>query len=334
MAPLRIAYFGSDLFSVASLARLVKLHTSSPHLISGIDVFTKSIKPTGRKLQRMVDLPIGDFAGQHNLPIFRVDTSADILKHLRNYSLAVAVSYGRLIPGAFLESLPYKGLNVHPSMLPQMSGSSPIQYALMEDLKTTGVTVQTLHPTHFDRGSLIARSDPVNVEDCDNFSTLLSRLAEIGADLLAKIISEKLYVNPVELPARHSHSLAPKIRPTKSEINWSSMNARQIRRYYDALGPLYSFKHVDTIKKNKPVQGLYKVILSHITETNLTPPALHEKSPGHFALFDQKFYVKTIDTCITAETLKFQYCNEETPAQFMRQLDKRLGQTEHRFVST
>ncbi|GEQ68903.1 hypothetical protein JCM33374_g2572 [Metschnikowia sp. JCM 33374] len=253
---LRIAFFGSDLFSVASLAKLKDLRSSRPELISQLDVYTRSIKPTGRNLKQFVDLPIGKYAHAHDLPVFRVDSSAEIVASAlpQNYHLAVAVSYGKLIPGTFLNSLPYGGLNVHPSMLPKFSGSSPIQYALMNDCKTTGVTVQTLHPTKFDHGDIISQSDAIDVLDSDDFFSLQTRLASVGADLLSDVISSGSYATPEHYKGAENpetFSLAPKLTPAMSEIKWNTMTSRKIRRLNDALGPLHSLIIVTILIKSR-----------------------------------------------------------------------------------
>ena len=330
---LRVAFFGSDAFSVASLRRLFELKRSHPNLISQLDVYTRSIKPTGRNLKQYVDLPIGLFAAEKKLPVYRVDSGSEILASAmpRKYDLAVAVSYGKLIPGKFLQSLTYGGLNVHPSILPKFSGSSPIQHALMNDCKTTGVTIQTLHPTKFDHGDIICQSGPIKISENDNFISLQTTLSQVGADLLAVVISAGIYVDPKPLKSPETYSLAPKLTPSMSEIVWEHMTSRQIRRLNDALGPLHSHKYVDILKKKNAVQGYYKVILDGIEEFE-NCSELEFRAPGDFALSGDKLIVKTCDSYVTVRKLKFQYCGLENATEFMRSLPKRSGETPHKFV--
>lgn len=327
-APLRLAFFGSDAFSVTSLARLHALKLEKPGLIAQLDVITRSIKPTGRNLKNYIDVPVGAYAAAHRIPVWRADSVSDILSLRNCYDLAVAVSYGKLIPGEFLSATTYGGINVHPSLLPKYSGSSPIQYALMEDATHTGVTVQTLHPTKFDHGSIIVQSERIDIADSDNFALLLSRLANVGAALLEEVIVSGKYIEPIPVESGYSYSLASKITPKRSEVNWNNFSSRQIRRLHDALGPLHTYKMVDIVKKKKHVHELYKVILDEIKEID-TPAGL--TNAGQFILANSKLVVKTTDGAVSIGKLKFQYCVDEDPATFFKHLPKRAGNTPHVF---
>ena len=111
----------------------------------------------------------------------RADTSQEITQLSEQYlfNLVIAVSYGRLIPSTFIQHCKYGGLNVHPSLLPKYSGSSPLQYALLNDDKFTGCTVQTLHPTKFDHGDIIIQSSEIPILDDDNSVSLFKNLARL-----------------------------------------------------------------------------------------------------------------------------------------------------------
>lgn len=331
--PLNIAFFGSDSFSVASLRKLYELHKLKPSIIASLKVVTRSIKPTGRNLKRFVDVPIGQFASQNEIKTFRADTLDQILRLLdhEKFDLAVAVSYGKLIPGAFINAMKYGGLNVHPSLLPMYRGSSPIQYALKDDLKETGVSVQTLHPTKFDHGLVLKQSEPVPILDSDNYLTLTERLGDVGASLLASTIVEGLYLDPVQ-PVEPSYkpSQAPKISPSESQIDWSK-SSRQIKRLNDALGPLHTYKEVDITKKKVRVHELQKVILNDFNTSEndygLTEPGqfLYDASKDHVA-------IRTGNGSIEVRKLKLQFCGDEDAKTFIKKLPNRAGPTLNQFV--
>lgn len=322
---LRLAFFGSDMFSLVSLRRLVAMKSRN-ETISHIDVFTRSIKPTGRKLKTFIDVPVGEYGTSNGLDVFRVDSAQQINEFSeRKYDLAVAVSFGKLIPGLFLSSLRLGGLNVHPSLLPKYSGSSPIQYALMNDCKSTGVTVQTLHPTKFDHGDILRQSDAMEIGARESFTSLRDRLAVVGADLLEDVILHENLVDPKLISSPEKYSLAPKIPPTLAEVHWDKMTSRQICRLEDALGPLFSFKAVDVIKKKVRRTEPAKVILEGFTETSAGPQELTK--PGDFALKDNEVVVKTADSYVSIGKLKYQFCNYEEPLAFMANLKLRAGDT-------
>lgn len=323
---LRLAFFGSDLFSLASLSRLLAMKSRNKR-ISGIDVFTRSIKPTGRKLKTYIDVPVGEFGTKNGLDVYRVDSAQQINEFCeKRYDLAVAVSFGKLIPASFLQSLRFGGLNVHPSFLPKYSGSSPIQHALMNDCRNTGVTVQTLHPTKFDHGAILRQSDPIAIGERETFISLRDRLAVVGADLLEDVISNKDLANPTILTSSEKYSLAPKISPTLAEIHWNTMTSRQICRLEDALGPLFSFKAVDVIKKKIHRTEPAKVIFEGFNEESVSEMEELTK-PGDFILNGNKVIVKTADSYVSIKKLKYQFCNYEAPLAFMANLKLRAGET-------
>lgn len=175
-SPIRIAFCGSDLFSIYSLRSLLDYAAQNPSHIQSIDLLTRKPKPAGRGRKTIHSVPI--LSELHNInssnssPIlsFTPESTSDFL-HLQNtrqYDLVIAVSYGKLIPHQFLSLLTYGGLNVHPSLLPKYSGASPLHSALLNRDPYTGVTVQTLHPTTFDKGDILFQTGPIQLKSLLN----------------------------------------------------------------------------------------------------------------------------------------------------------------------
>ncbi|RKP27140.1 formyl transferase, partial [Syncephalis pseudoplumigaleata] len=71
------------------------------------------------------------------------------------FDLAIVVSFGYFLPATVLEAFEWGGLNVHPSLLPRYRGAAPIQHAIIDDVKETGVCVQELDCHQFDAGNLL-----------------------------------------------------------------------------------------------------------------------------------------------------------------------------------
>ncbi|KAK6890400.1 Methionyl-tRNA formyltransferase, mitochondrial [Candida tropicalis] len=334
--PLKIAFFGSDTFSVASLLKLTQYQSTHPQKIDNIHVITRSIKPTGRNLKNLIDLPIGIEAQESNIPILRADTSSEILDILNShhFNLAIAVSYGRLIPAEFISSCKYGGLNVHPSLLPKYSGSSPLQFALLNDDKFTGCTVQTLHPTKFDHGDILLQSNEVSIEDNDNISSLLNKFGQIGGDLLVDTLHQGLFVNPTPVKNNYQFSLAPKINKSKSQALWSELTAREIKRVYDALGPIYTFISVNLIKKRKPFMEKQRVILSKASELINHDDSVNTLvNPGDFTLGEKGLIVKAKEGYVLAESIKMQAQSEESPESFIGSYNRKVGNTPKQFIN-
>lgn len=323
---LRVAFFGSDLFSLVSLQRLAQLKP----LVSHIDVFTRSCKPVGRK-KTITDVPVGDYALKLNLSLFRVDSAKEILRfRQKQYDLAIAVSFGLFIPGLFIDSLRYGGVNVHPSLLPKFSGSSPIQYAIMNDCKSTGVTVQTLHPTKFDRGNIIRQSKDVDIGSREKFDSLRDRLAVVGAGLLESVLAGGDIANPTFVKSSEIYSLAPKILTGLSAVSWDYLTCRQMCRLEDALGPLHTWIKVDDAKKKKHKAYPQRVILKDIVECE---EQLDLSSPGDFCVKEERLVVKAIDSCISVGSIKREYCDYELPSSFVALLELGTSSTPKRFIN-
>lgn len=331
MSALRIAFFGSDSFSVQALSKLVHLRSINPSLIAQIDVITRSVKPQGRK-RVLTDIPIGVYTSgileQNYINLHRADSQGEILDLLGriNPNLAIAVSYGKLVPLEFIGHCKYGGLNVHPSFLPRYSGSSPVQYALINDDPTTGVTVQTLHPTKFDKGDIIAQSEPVPIEEDDNYASLLEKLGNEGSELLVKVIENKLYVPPVTpLPARYPFSLASKILPSASQVNWETHTNRKLKRLYDTFGSLHTYKSSTAKrKKSKVTEDYLKVMLDDV-KPYLGVIELSKNGQFWLDKSANRLIIKTIDGAISVGRLKMQYCDFEDPIEFIERLQKRSG---------
>ncbi|ODV94408.1 hypothetical protein PACTADRAFT_86582 [Pachysolen tannophilus NRRL Y-2460] len=328
---LKIAFFGSDQFSIKSLQYLLELQQRKPEIISAIDVITRHPKYAGRHNKQLIDVPIATSEIVENLNIHRADSGQDILNLLKlnqnRYNLIVAVSYGKLIPAEFIMQCKYGGLNVHPSLLPRYSGASPLQYSLLNNDEFTGVTLQTLHPTEFDKGDIILQQDCVKIDKNETLKTLTDKLAEIGGQLLSKAIEEKLFISPKKIIPKYEYSYAPRLKSITKKIKWNEFNAFDIFRRFNTLGPLYTFIFSHIIKKNKELKSFKRVILNDIALIKNEDVNNQFVKVGEFKLnnHDGRLLVNTKNGLIGVGKIKFEGFAEETPVQFINSLKKRCG---------
>ncbi|PSR97632.1 formyl transferase, partial [Coniella lustricola] len=223
--PLRILFCGSDNFSCASLSALHNLHKANPSLIESIDVLVRPGKPAGRGLTRIAVGPLYHLAESLALPIHQRDTftgwdlplpgrvthpktgvktifphPTSTLPHrpYSTFNLLIAVSFGLFVPPRILNRLRYGGLNIHPSLLPDLRGPAPIQWSILARRACTGVTLQTLHPTEYDNGHILKQTPPPGLLMPENATTpsLLALLAREGATLLTSALQQGLHVPP------------------------------------------------------------------------------------------------------------------------------------------
>ena len=182
---MKLIYMSSSDFGEPALKSLISSH----HEIAG--VYTQPPKRSGRGM-KFTKSPIYKIAEEHNLLIKTPHnlTDEDEIKSLKQLSpdIGVVVSYGLIIPKKFLSIPKYGFLNIHPSLLPRWRGAAPIQRALIEGDKVTGVNIIRLDEG-LDTGDICKYHEiPINMDD--NYATLSDKLAEIGAKLLLDSLSE------------------------------------------------------------------------------------------------------------------------------------------------
>ena len=243
--PLRILFCGSDEFSITSLQAVHKYAQKAGSKIASIDVATKTDKRVGRGLTTFRSPPIKDEALKLNLPLHQFDTFRGwSLPTDRNINMVLAVSFGLLVPPRILTACQYGGLNVHPSMLPDLKGSAPVEYAIIHGYKQTGVTVQTLHPSKFDEGSIVLQTPypGIDIPDPDRITTaeLKGQLASIGAEMLVRVLDEGIYLNPSppEVSSRELN-FAPKLHKNDGKMNFAMLDSSQVLAYSRALDSLW-----------------------------------------------------------------------------------------------
>ena len=157
--------------------------------------------------------------------------------------MVIAVSFGLLIPARLIEGASYGGLNVHPSMLPDLPGAAPVHRALLNQRTHTGVTVQTLHPSKFDAGTRLRQTSFPGIVIPKNVTAdgLISMLAEEGTGLLLDCLRSGSFVDaqsqrlPDFTPDQidlvtdgQGLAKAPKFNKADSRIDWSLESAESI----------------------------------------------------------------------------------------------------------
>ena len=249
---LRILFCGSEQFSAYSLQALAKYARSAESEIESIDVVTRKDKLVGRGLKQTRSPEIKKVAEELQLPLHQIDTFTGWAppSYSNNndapsaVNLIVAVSFGLLVPPRILRGVTYGGLNVHPSLLPQLKGAAPIQWTILHGMKMTGVTLQTLHESKFDEGVVLDQAlVPIEHSNNTSFKGLRDQLGPIGADLLIKGLREKRYISqdPISTTSTSERfSYAPKLEKRHMAMSPEIHSARQILRMCQALGAVWA----------------------------------------------------------------------------------------------
>lgn len=228
---LRTVFMGTSELSEKMLSSLIE----NGYNIVGI--FTKSDKKVGRE-HELSTPETKKLAEKHNIPVFQpekfTDDAIDKLKDL-DPDIVIVAAYGKIIPKKVLE-IPYFGfINVHVSLLPKYRGPSPIQNALLQGEKETGVTIM-LMDEGVDTGDILAQ-EKIPIEDSDDLSALTDKLSQLGAQVLLETIP--LWVNKKIKAQPQNHSVATLCQLIEREdghIYWTE-DAESIYNRWRALTP-------------------------------------------------------------------------------------------------
>jgi len=183
---IKIGFFGGPEYSVITLDKLCSAGFTISFVVTSID------KPKGRDLS-LSPPPAKVWALKHDIPVFQPDKLKDqsLTDRLKKYGcdVFVVMAYGKIIPENILNIPKAKSLNIHPSLLPEFRGSCPIESAILNDKKGTGVTIIRMD-SEMDHGPLVAQKE-VEVEPWPPTSHELgNKLVSVGSDLLISILPD------------------------------------------------------------------------------------------------------------------------------------------------
>ena len=182
---MRVVFMGTPDFAAASLQQIL----SDGFEVVG--VFTQPDKPKGRGMALSAS-PVKELALAHGIPVFQPEkmrdgTALEALKGLSPDILAV-VAYGRILPPEILEVPGFGAVNVHGSLLPKYRGAAPIQWAVLNGDKVTGVTTMYL-ANEMDTGDIIY-SEETPIGEFETSGELYDRLKLMGAMLLSRTLRD------------------------------------------------------------------------------------------------------------------------------------------------
>lgn len=229
---MRIVFMGTPAFAVPSLNELVL----AGHKVMA--VVTRPDRPRGRGLATTMS-EVKAAALSHNLPVLEPVKlkDEDFIRTLEGLDpdFIVVVAYGKILPDSVLE-IPKKGcVNLHASLLPGYRGAAPINRAIINGEKETGVSVM-LMDRGMDTGPVLM-TEKVEITGDDTAETLSSRLSKLGAGLLCRAIA--LYAEDKIKPAPQDESLAtyaPILRKEDGLVDWGK-SAAEIRNLARGLYP-------------------------------------------------------------------------------------------------
>ncbi|GIW55857.1 MAG: methionyl-tRNA formyltransferase [Nitrospiraceae bacterium] len=214
---MRIVFMGTPDFAVPSLEALLK----SGETVVG--VVTQPDRPKGRG-RALTPSPVKLVCQREGLPVLQPVKMKDpaFLDALKNWQpdLIAVAAFGRILPPAIL-NLPSKGcVNVHASLLPKYRGAGPIQWAIINGERETGITTM-LMDEGMDTGAILLQ-EAVPIEPDDTAGTLSAKLAQVGGRLLLETVRRLKAGTLAPRPQDHTQAtLAPLLKKEDGLIDWT-----------------------------------------------------------------------------------------------------------------
>lgn len=250
---MNVVYMGTPEFAVPSLQAII----NAGHRVSG--VFTQPDKKVGRK-QVLTPPPVKVCALDNKIPVYQPGTLKDagaqnVLEEL-SPDVIVVVAYGKILPKAVLDLPKYGCINVHASLLPKYRGAGPIQWAVINGEKKTGVTTMYM-AEGLDTGDMLKKAE-IAIGENDTTAQMHDKLSSLGAQLIIQTLSdtEAKKLTPTVQKSELS-TYAPMLDKSLCPINWKE-TAQNIHNQVRGLNPW----PVATTKVNGKKLKLYSTLLT------------------------------------------------------------------------
>ena len=231
---LNIVFMGTPDFAKESLKAI---YEAGYNILA---VVTNPDKPKGRGM-KLIPSPVKEYALEKNLRIYqplKVRNNIEFLDEIKNLKPDVicVVAYGKILPKELLD-IPRLGcINVHGSLLPQYRGAAPIQWAVLNGDKETGITTMYMD-VGMDTGDMVLK-EKVEIGENETTGELWDRLSKIGANLLVKTLKQIEDGTAPREKQGENFTLAPMLSKEMAKINWDEMDAIKIKNLVRGLNPI------------------------------------------------------------------------------------------------
>lgn len=298
---IKIIFFGTPEFAVPAFRFLIE---NGYRIIATV---TAPDKPAGRA-RKLTSPPLKTAALERGIVVFQpssLKNNPEFLENLRelNPDICVIAAYGKIIPKDYLEIPKYGFVNIHPSLLPKYRGPAPIQTAILNGEKETGVSIM-LMDEEIDHGPVINQLKS-NISKLKTFKEISQELAELGAKLLIETMPD--YISGKIKPQPQNHSAATFTKMFSREdgkINWNK-TAEQICSQIRALNPEPG---TWTTWRNKII---------NIGKAEVSDDNQDDSPPGTVKTAGGKIAVKTSELYLLVESLQLEGGKMTDAASFL-----------------
>lgn len=258
-----------------------------------IGVVTNPDKPKGRGM-KLIGSPVKEFALQKEIPVYqpqKVRNNQEFIDEIKslNPDVICVVAYGKILPKEILEIPKLGCINVHGSLLPKYRGAAPIQWAVLNGDKVTGITTMYMD-VGMDTGDMILKQE-VKIEEDETTGELWNKLSKIGGNLLVKTLKQIENGTAPREKQGEEFSIAPMLSKHMAKIDWENKSAQEIKNLVRGLNPIMG---AYTFLNNKKIK-FWKVDV--YTKKEIFVEGLENQKNGTVIFSNQKdgLFIKTKD---------------------------------------
>lgn len=303
---MKVIFMGTPDFSVGTLNALVE----AGHEV--VLVVTQPDKPKGRG-GRMQATPVKEAAALHGIPVFqpkRIRTQ-DSIEELKKYNadIMVVIAFGQILPKEILEMTPYGCVNVHASLLPKYRGAAPIQWAVINGEKVSGVTTMQMDEG-LDTGDMLLKTEVI-LDEKETGESLHDKLAAAGATLCVKTLRalEEGKITP-QKQGESSTEYAKMLDKSLGSIDWNN-SAVSIERLIRGLNS-WPGAYTEWNGRVMKIWGADVYVKAAISDSK-------ERLPGTIAKIEKDgFYVQTGEGLLKVTELQIPGKKKMDAAAFLR----------------
>ena len=218
-----------------------------------IGVVTNPDKPKGRGM-KMIFSPVKDFAIEKGIDVYqpqKIKNNIEFIDKMKklNPDVICVVAYGKILPESIL-SIPKLGcINVHGSLLPRYRGAAPIQWAVINGDKKTGITTMYMDKG-MDTGDMILKEE-VEIGEDETTGELWDRLAIIGGKLLVETLQKVQENEAPRIKQSGDYTIAPMIDKEMAKIDFENKTSYEIKNLVRGLNPIMGAYTIINDKKLK-----------------------------------------------------------------------------------
>lgn len=316
---LKILFMGTPDFAMESLKALYEAKYNI------VGVVTNPDRPKGRGM-KMIASPVKEYALEKHLAVYqpeKVRNNEEFLNTVKkiNPDLICVVAYGKILPKELLEIPKMGSINVHGSLLPQYRGAAPIQWAVLNGDKKTGITTMYMNEG-MDTGDMILRKE-VQIGEDETTGELWERLSKIGAKLLVETVEKIEDGTAPREKQPEDFTVAPMLHKEMANIDWDKKDATQIKNLVRGLNPImgaYTYLNGKKIKFWKVEKLTTEELTQKYNEMNEYMDYIKKVQPGTvlFSNAKQGLYIKCNNDIISVIEIQGENSRKMNILDFLR----------------